>query len=109
MAERMNALFDDVQQDRATQKIVKHKPRFLEKNKKDLMAASAALALTSAGKVSTALTPLSPLSLPLVIYAGRDVHRKTFALLKQGRISISTLMTLMFIGAILRVIFLLPV
>ncbi|EDN71178.1 cadmium-transporting ATPase [Beggiatoa sp. PS] len=69
-----------------------------KKSKREMVSASIALALSTAGFY---YYPLGPLSLPFVIYASRDVYKKAFQLIKQGKVSVSTLMTITIVGVVI--------
>jgi Cu2+-exporting ATPase len=62
-----------------------------------MMSASIALTLSIAGFF---YLPLGPLSLPFIIYAGKDIYKKAFQLIKQGKVNVNTLMAITIIGVI---------
>lgn len=94
LEERLTRMFEaNAQSDDNKKKIAYEK-----ESKREMVSASIALALSTAGFF---YRPLSPLSLPFVIYASKDVYKKAFWLIKQGKVSVSTLMTITIVGVII--------
>ncbi len=73
---------------------------FEEKNKREIISASSALTLSSIG-AWLYYWPLSFMSIPLVIYASKSYHKKTYELIKQGKASTETLVSITMTGCII--------
>ncbi len=85
-----------------TQKILgntQQREAFKQKNKEEMVAASASLALASASALF--YPPLGLLSAPLLIYSTQDTHKRTFKLLKEGKVSTETLISITLLGAVM--------
>lgn len=104
MSERLNRLFEDIQQNsRANgESLTNTKTSFQRETETDIAVSASALGMTTAASLSTKLAFLGPLAVPLILYASRNTHRMTFRLLKKGKISLSTLITLTLTGVLLR-------
>lgn len=98
MEDRLTQLFEELpqQSDNKDKQLLKR--TFEEKSKREMVSASIALVFSTAGFY---YYPLAPLSLPFVIYASRDVYKKAFQLIKQGKVSVSTLMTITIVGVVI--------
>jgi len=94
MEDRLTQLFDANTPSDDNKKI---KP-YEKKSKREMVSASIALVLSTAGFF---YRPLAPLSLPFIFYAGKDVYKKAFLLLKQGKVNVNTLMTIIIVGIIM--------
>lgn len=73
---------------------------FQEQNKREIVSASVAMMLSLAGL--WLYRPLGFLSLPFVLYASKQYHKETYELIKQGKVSVETLMTISIAGSIVR-------
>lgn len=87
MGNKVAQIFEDIPQSSNNNK----------NSQREMKAASIALVLSSAGFW---YWPLGPLSLPFFLYASKDVYKKAFLLLKQGKISVETLLSLTLGGLI---------
>jgi len=72
---------------------------FKEKNDREIVSASIARVLSSVG--SWLYLPLGFLSIPFSIYASKQYHKEAYELIKQGKISPETLISLSIVGAII--------
>jgi cation transport ATPase len=67
------------------------------KSKHEMKAASIALVISTTGFF---YLPLGLLSIPFFLYANKDVYKKAFLLIKQGKVSVETLLSLVLGGLI---------
>ena len=72
---------------------------FEEINKREIISASLALTLASIG--AWLYWPLGLFSIPLVIYANKSYHKKSYELIKQGKTSIEMLVSIIMTGCII--------
>jgi heavy metal translocating P-type ATPase len=98
MEDRLTQLFEELPQQSDNNDKQLLKQTFEEKSKREMVPASIALALSTAGFY---YYPLSPLSLPFVIYASKNVYKKAFQLIKQGKVNVNTLMAITVVGVII--------
>ena len=75
---------------------------FEETNKREIISASLALTLSSIG--TWLYQPLGLFSIPLVIYANKSYHKKSYELIKQGKTSTEMLVSIIMIGCIILMI-----
>jgi Cu2+-exporting ATPase len=97
MEDRLTQMFEELPQ-QSDNKDKQLKQTFEEKSKREMVSASIALVLSTAGFF---YRPFGPLSLPFIIYASRDIYKKAFQLIKQGKVSVSTLMTITIVGVVI--------
>jgi heavy metal translocating P-type ATPase len=71
---------------------------FKQKNKEEMLGASASLAIATVAAL--AYPPLGWLSMPLLIYSSQDTHKRTFNLLRQGKVSSETLISITLLGCV---------
>jgi len=72
---------------------------FEETNKREIISASLALTLSSIG--TWLYQPLGLFSIPLVIYANKSYHKKSYELIKQGKTSTEILVSIIMTGCII--------
>ncbi|MEN8218890.1 MAG: heavy metal translocating P-type ATPase [Pseudomonadota bacterium] len=72
---------------------------FEETNKREIISASLALTLSSIG--TWLYRPLGLFSIPLVIYANKSYHKKSYELIKQGKTSTEMLVSIIMTGCII--------
>lgn len=75
------------------------KQAFKIQNDEALISASASLAFATTGALF--YPPLSLLSLPLLVYSTRDIHKRSFNLMKKGQVSSETLISITLLGAMI--------
>lgn len=71
---------------------------FKTQNDEALISSSAALALATTGALI--YPPLSLLSVPLLIYSSQDIHKRTYKLLKEGKVGTESLISITLLGAV---------
>jgi Cu2+-exporting ATPase len=69
----------------------------IKEAKRNLIAASLGLTLATAGAIFY-WPLLSFTSIPFIIYAGRQTHKDTYKLIKQGKVNVNTLITITIAG-----------
>jgi Cu2+-exporting ATPase len=72
---------------------------FKVQNNEAMLSASASLACATAGALFYA--PLGLLSVPFLVYSTKDIHKRSFKLIKQGSVSTETLISITLVGAVL--------
>ncbi|MCK5898589.1 MAG: heavy metal translocating P-type ATPase [Methylococcales bacterium] len=68
-------------------------------NKREITSAGIGLGLATIGAIT--FPPISFLSVPFLVYSGRNVFLKSFQLIKEGKFSTESLITITLFGAIL--------
>lgn len=77
----------------------KKRKAYEKESKREMVSASVALILSTA---SLFFHSIGPFSLPFILYAGKDVYKTAFIqLFKEGKISVSALMTITIAGIII--------
>lgn len=72
---------------------------FKTQNNEAMLSSSAALACSTLGVLVYA--PISMLSVPLLIYSTQDIHKRSFYLMKNRKVSTETLISITLLGAII--------
>jgi Cu2+-exporting ATPase len=86
----------NAQPQKVQKRTIKTKIKEVEHN---LIFALLGLALTTGGILF--YWPLSFISIPFIIYAGRQNHKSTYELIKRGKASVDTLITITIVGCII--------
>jgi Cu2+-exporting ATPase len=99
--ERLNQMFEESSNQNTQQTISEASSAltFKEQNDREIVSASVAMVLSSAG--AWLYLPLGFLSIPFFIYASKQYHKEAYELIKQGKISPETLISLSIVGAII--------
>jgi heavy metal translocating P-type ATPase len=71
---------------------------FKLQNNEEMLSGYAALACATAGAL--VYTPLGLLSVPFLFYSTKSFHKRTFKLLKQGKVGTETLISIIIFGAL---------
>jgi len=105
--ERLTKIFEESSNQNTQQGTSEHSSAltFKEQNNREIVSASIAMVLSSVG--SWLYWPLGFLSIPFVIYASKQYHKETYELIKQGKVSVETLITITIVGVLFQVLFLL--
>ncbi len=98
MEDRLTQMFEELPQQSYNNDKQLLKRTYEKESKHRMVFVSIALALSIAGFF---YYPFGLLSIPFIIYGGRDMYKKAFQLIKQGKVSVSTLMTITIVGVII--------
>jgi heavy metal translocating P-type ATPase len=71
---------------------------FEKKEKREMAAASSAFVLSSIGFF---YRPIGLFSIPFIMYASKDIFKNSYQLIKQGKVNVSTLMSITIAGCLM--------
>jgi heavy metal translocating P-type ATPase len=95
LEEQLTQIVEDSDDKKSSSKLT-----FEEKNKREIISASLAFSLSSIG-TWLYYWPLTFISIPLVLYASKSYHKKTYDLIKQGETSTEMLVSITMTGCII--------